>query len=75
MKKKRDSSAYYLTKKDVRKWLLNALIFAAPVVITQLMALQGRVSQDASTSMWGLFLINVVIDLLRKFISDTKSAS
>ena len=62
------SNRFTLNKTDLLKWGKNALIFLAPALIIFLTAIKsGADLKDALflVYLWGL---NVVIDLLRKFV-------
>jgi hypothetical protein len=63
------SNRFTLNKTDLLKWGKNALIFLAPALIIFLTAVKsGADIKDALflVYLWGL---NVIIDLLRKFVA------
>ena len=76
------SEAKQLTRADVSKWLTNARNFLAPVAIIYLADLAPKMNDGFS---WGdfrpdamvqgamvLYLINVLLDLSRKWAGETK---
>lgn len=63
-----ESKRFTLNKEDLLRWGKNTLLFLAPVLIIFLSAIKGGADiKDALylVYLWGL---NIVIDLLRKFI-------
>lgn len=63
-----ESKRFTLNKEDLLRWGKNTLLFLAPVLIIFLSAIKGGANiKDALylVYLWGL---NIVIDLLRKFI-------
>lgn len=64
------SQKYKLTIEDIKKIVKNAIIFLAPVLIILLIDLQnGRQIDMAYLKLWAL---NIVIDVLKKFIAENK---
>lgn len=72
LKTKMESKRFSLVKEDIKRWLKNTLVFLAPALIVFLTALQSGVPiQDAlfALYLWG---INVVLDLLKKFVQENQ---
>ena len=69
-KKEIGSPALSLNKTDAKKWGKNTLIFLAPVLLSALLTLVNEIPKEATWGIIALFVVNVVIDLVRKFISD-----
>lgn len=66
------SEAYQLIKQDVIKWLGNQKIFILPALLVFLLAIQQGQSVETALNavyVWGL---GAIIDLLRKWIGETK---
>jgi len=58
-----------LNKEDVKKWLNNTAIFAAPFLLVFLVSVQSGADINESLYVLYLYALNVIIDLLRKFIA------
>jgi septal ring factor EnvC (AmiA/AmiB activator) len=69
-KKEIGSPALSLNKSDAKKWAKNTAIFFAPVLLTALLTLVNEIPKEATWGVIALFVVNVVIDLVRKFIKD-----
>lgn len=66
------SKSFSLNNEDVKKWLKNAIIFAAPFSLVFLVAIQqGSDLKDALNIVY-LYGLNVAIDLIRKFVASNK---
>lgn len=67
----KQSKRFTLNTTDWKKWIKNALIFAAPALLVLLAdvlkALPGWV--DGPKLVIAMFVINQLTDLLRKFVS------
>jgi membrane protein YdbS with pleckstrin-like domain len=63
------SSKFSLNGVDLARVLKNALIFLAPALIVLIASFQNIVPKDASWAVVALFVLNVVTDLIRKFVS------
>lgn len=61
------SKRFTLNKADTLAWLKNALIFIAPDLVVFLVALSAKFS--AQGALFVVLALNLVIDLLRKFVS------
>ena len=57
---------------DWKRWLRNAAIFFAPAFLLALVALQQDATAQEIYWILRLWLINVAIDLTRKFIATSK---
>ena len=66
------SEEFQLTKQDVVKWSKNALIFSAPALLVFLTQIQAGVPIDDAMSAVYLWLLNTLVDLVRKFIQENK---
>lgn len=66
------SDAYELIKQDIRKWAINTAIFLAPVVLIFLVAIRDNVPLNEALYLIYLWLLNTVIDLVRKYVEKTK---
>lgn len=58
-----------LKKLDWDKWLRNTAIFGAPFLLVFLVAIQGGADVRAALSVLYLYALNVIIDLIKKFIA------
>lgn len=74
------SQKYALNKEDVKKWLTNTLVFLGPALIAFLGALAIAVRDNApkegnwaTGAIIALYLINVLTDLLKKFLAGPRS--
>lgn len=66
------SQRFTLNKQDINKWAKNGLIFFGPGILLVLIAIQsGKTPQEALYIFW-YWLLALVIDLLRKFISENR---
>jgi hypothetical protein len=64
------SKSMVLNKDDIKKVAINALTFLAPALLIFLTAIKSGVPvKDALYAVY-LWLINVLIDLLKKFIAS-----
>lgn len=70
LKIKTMSERFSLNKEDILKVLKNAGIFLAPALLIFLVQIQAGVSIKESLYAVYLWLLNTVIDLLRKFIAS-----
>lgn len=61
-----------LTKEDVFRSAKNALLFASPLLILALTELQAGKSFEDIYKLLLAAVINIVIDLLRKFKNESK---
>lgn len=61
-----------LTKEDVLRSAQNALLFASPLLILALTELQAGKSFEDIYKLLVAAVINIVIDLLRKFKNESK---
>ena len=65
------SQRFSLNKTDLVSWGKNALIFLAPALLVLLASIQGVVPHDSTKGVVILYLVNVLADLLRKFVSQS----
>lgn len=63
------SQRFTLNTTDLKNWLQNALIFLAPVLIMAIPSLEGAIPTDWKWAAVTLWALNVLLDLLRKFIA------
>lgn len=63
------SIRFTLDKQDLKKWLTNTAIFLAPALLVFLTALQSGVPLKVALLSVYSYLLNVAIDLLKKFVS------
>ena len=66
------SQRFTLNREDVMAWLKNSAIFFAPFALVFLLALQQGSDLKDSLDILKLYGLNVVIDLLRKFVNGDK---
>lgn len=59
-----------LNNEDVKKWVKNTIIFLAPALLVFLTAVQAGVPVQQALLAVYTYMLNVVIDLLKKFISS-----
>jgi hypothetical protein len=63
------SKQFTLNGADYKRVLKNAVVFLAPAIVVLLASLRNIVPADASWAVVALFVLNVVTDLIRKFVS------
>jgi len=64
------SKRFALNKQDVRKWLINTAVFLAPALLVFLTAIQSGVPVKQALLAVYTYLLNVAIDLLKKFVAS-----
>ena len=65
------STRFTLNKEDVMAWAKNSAIFFAPFALVFLLAIQQGSDLKDALNILKLYGLNVLIDLLRKFIGGT----
>lgn len=65
------SNRFTLSKEDIIAWLKNSAIFFAPFALVFLLALQQGSDLKDALNILKLYGLNVVIDILRKFVGGT----
>jgi len=63
------SKRFELNRVDVEKWATNAAIFLAPALLLFLVSIQSGSDWREALKFVELWLLNTVIDVLRKFIA------
>lgn len=67
-----ESKRFTLNQTDIEKWLRNTAVYSAPFALVFLIAVQqGKTLKEALYVVY-LYALNVMIDLLRKFIDGRK---
>ncbi len=66
------SQRFTLNKQDLQKWGTNALIFAGPALIVLLASIKDIIPKQAEWGVFALFVVDIVTDLIRKFIAGKK---
>ena len=66
------SKRFELKKEDLSKWGKNALIFATPALLVLLGDAVKIVPVDWKYGAMALYVLNLVVDILRKWISVNK---
>ena len=66
------SPKWTIKKEDLLKWAKNAFIFSVPAIIVLVSSFQDIIPQDASYGVVVLYIINIVIDFLRKFAQENR---
>ena len=67
-----ESKRFSLNQEDVKKVLSNSLVFLAPMLLVFLTAIQAGVPlKDAMYAVY-LYGLNVLIDLLKKYVAGGK---
>jgi hypothetical protein len=77
------SKRFQITKNDIQKVTTNALIFFAPLATIYLSFVAGEIQKDGFslndlvpnqivTGAMVLYVVNVLLDFFRKFVSETK---
>ena len=56
----------------LKKWGKNALIFAGPAIIVLLATTAENLPKDAQWGIIVLYVVNVLTDLIRKFIAENQ---
>ncbi len=64
------SKRFALNHEDVKKWLINTAVFLAPALLVFLSAIQAGVPVRQAMLAVYTYLLNVAIDLLKKFIAS-----
>ena len=62
------SGQFTLNKSDIESWGKNALIFAGPALVILLGSAAQAIPSDFKYGAIALYLLNIVTDLLRKFL-------
>lgn len=65
------SPRFKLNQQDLAKWSKNALIFLAPAALSFLLTVQ-KDAEAAGTSVVVLYLLNLAVDLFRKWYANNK---
>lgn len=63
------SKRFDLNRVDVEKWANNAAIFLAPALLLFLVSVQSGSDWREALKFVELWLLNTIIDILRKFIA------
>ena len=63
------STRFTLNQEDVKKWLTNALVFLAPALFVLFASVADAIPADAKYGVFVLYVINVLVDLLKKFVA------
>lgn len=63
------SRQFSLNGADLKRVFKNAVIFLAPALIVLLCSFQNIVPKDANWAVVALFVLNVLMDALRKFVA------
>ena len=64
------SKKFSLNQEDVQKWAKNTLIFLAPALIIFLTAISNGVPVKQALYSLYLWSLNVIIDILKKYIQE-----
>ena len=62
------SARFTLNKADWLRWGKNALVFLAPALVVLLGSVKDLIPKDASYGVILLYVVNLVVDLIRKFV-------
>jgi len=65
-----ESKRFKLNKEDLKKWGNNTAIFLAPAILVFLLIVKNGGTQEQALTAVYLWLLNVTIDLLKKFIAN-----
>lgn len=63
------SARYTLSQTDLEKWGKNSLIFLGPALLVLLASIVDAIPSDWAYGTAVLFVLNLVTDLLRKFLA------
>lgn len=66
------SNRFELKQEDLKKWGTNALIFLAPALFVLGADAMKAIPAGWQYSVVALYVLNVLLDLLRKFVSEHK---
>lgn len=66
------SKAYQLKREDVKKWAYNAFIFAIPALLVLIASFKDIIPVDASWGVLALYALNLIADILRKYVGENK---
>ena len=64
------SKRFTLNKEDFKKFVKNALIFGAPIIVAVIASLVNVIPQDAKYYALAIYVINLALDLVKKWYSD-----
>jgi hypothetical protein len=67
------SGRFQLNKNDLSLWGRNALIFAGPALIVLAASFKDIIPKEAEWGAMALFALNLITDLIRKFIADNSA--
>lgn len=67
-----ESKRFTLNQSDVEKWLRNTATYSAPFALVFLVAIKEGKTLEQALYVLYLYALNVVIDLLTKFINGKK---
>jgi|CXWL01.1.fsa_nt_gi hypothetical protein len=62
------SPKFVLVSEDLKKWLGNALVFAAPALLVLIASIVQIVPADFKYGVFVLYVLNLLTDLLRKYV-------
>lgn len=62
------SKRFTLNRADVEKWGMNMFIFLGPTLVILIGSIVKIVPQDAKYGAVTLYILNVLVDLLKKFL-------
>ena len=65
----KESARFTLNKTDMKEWVKNTLIFAAPVLIVAIPSLINQIPADYKYAAVILYALNIALDILRKFVN------
>ncbi len=65
----RPSERFTLDRNDLTKWSRNALVFLAPALLVLVASIVKVVPTDFKYGAVVLYLLNLLVDLLRKFVA------
>lgn len=66
------SSARSIGWEDVKKAVKNSLIFAAPALIVLAASFKDLIPEGAEWGVLALYVLNLVTDLFKKWVSENK---
>lgn len=64
------SPRFDLKKEDLIRWVHNSLVFLAPVAIVAITALMQQIPQDWAYGAFVLYVLNIVADIVRKWVGQ-----
>ena len=63
------SNKFSLNAQDLNNWVRNTIIFLAPALLALFASIQGSLPKEATSGIVALYILNVLTDLLKKYVA------